>query len=95
LEDFKAGVIVLMHLRTLFGLRVGIASCDVYDGERAIGMEVAYLEISQAFLSSSRTMIGGLHRNNASDVARTGTICGEKRAGVLEMRRHSQAINSP
>ena len=86
-------MIVLVRARTFLGFGVGVADCDVHDGERAIGVEVANLEIGQTFLSSSRKTIRGLHRNNASDVARTGTICGEMRAGVLEMRRHPRATS--
>jgi len=83
---------MLVRARTLLGLGVGVAGCDMHDGKRTIRAEVANLEIGQSVLSSSRMTIGGLHRNNASDVARAGTICGEKRAGVLEIRRHPQAI---
>src|SRR3569832_1439116 len=90
--NFEAGIIALMRARALLGFDVGVACCDVHDGERAIRAEVANLEIGQTFLSSSRVTILKLPRNNASDVAGAGTICGENRAGVLEMRRHRPAI---
>ena len=86
-------MIVLVRARALLGFGVGVAGCDMHDGERAIRAEVANLEIGQTVLSSSRKTILKLPRNNASDVAGAGTICGENRAGVLEMRRHLRAIS--